>query len=109
MNPSAIFHLYEPDEDICVYRTLLEYLKKTEVIRGTETQLILSYIKPHEPVVTTSISRWIKVVIKAKKFGVPLTEIMKVAGWSTEQTIARFYDKPLETQDGQSFQMAALQ
>lgn len=130
VNPSAVFHLYEPDVDICVYRTLLEYLQKTEEIRGTETQLILSYIKPHKPVVTTTISRWIKIVMKnsgidveqytahstrsaisskVKKFGVPVTEIMKVAGWSTVQTFARFYDKPMEATEGHSFQLAALQ
>ena len=47
------------------------------------------------------------VTSKARQSGVPLNEIMKVAGWATERTFAQFYEKPLETEE--SFQSAVLQ
>lgn len=128
VNPVVQLYKYSVDSDICVYKTLEEYLKRTQSLRGTETRLILSYIKPYKPVTSTSISRWIRLVMKnsgidvekfgshttrsavsskVKQSGVPIADIMKVAGWSSDTTFSRFYDKPLE--DNESFQRAALQ
>ena len=74
-----------------------------------------------------TISRWIRVVmarsgIDVRKFGahsiraastskakammVPISDIMKTAGWSQENTFAKFYHK--EIQLGNSFAEAAL-
>jgi hypothetical protein len=130
VNPTVKLHMYTPDSDICVYRTLCAYLDRTQTLRGSETRLILSYVKPHGHVAPTTVSRWIKIVMKnsgidVEKFsshstrsaasskvqqcGVPITEIMKVAGWSTDQTFSHFYDKPLETSNERTFQDAVLQ
>lgn len=130
VNPVLKLYRYAHDPDICVYETLTEYIKRTSSIRGNEKSLIISYIKPHKAVVSTSISRWIKVVMKdsgvdvekfgahsargavtskAKQSGLPISEIMKIAGWSSSEIFARFYDKPLEESSSSSFQNSTLQ
>ncbi|XP_060584890.1 uncharacterized protein LOC132740864 isoform X1 [Ruditapes philippinarum] len=127
-NPVVNCKKYTPDRRLCVYSTLEEYISRTKHLRGEEKRLFISYIKPYKFVVSTTISRWIKCVMrdagidvdkykthsargavtsKAKQSGVPLNEIMKVAGWATERTFAQFYEKPLETEV--SFQSAVLQ
>jgi len=119
-----------PDNDVCVYSTLTEYIKRTSVLRNSENNLLISYIHPHKSIVSTTVSRWIKCVMKnsgievekfkahssrcavtskAKQSGLPITDIMKIAGWSTDMTFARFYDKPLEKDSSCSFQEATLQ
>ena len=129
VSPTAKFLKYSPDSDICVYTTLCEYIKRTQKLRGEENRLIISYIKPYRHVTTTTVSRWIKTVMgnsgiditkfkshstrsastsKVKQSGVPISEIMKVAGWASDKTFSRFYDKPVENNES-LFQTAALQ
>ena len=81
------------------------------------TPLLVSFIKPHAPVSSTTISRWPTSVLAlagvdtalfqghsvrsaassaAKKLGVSSTEIMKVADWSRESTFLKFCHKPTE-------------
>ena len=94
----------------------IEYLKRTDTIRGNEQQLFTSFVKPHKSVSRDTISRWTKVVLersgintelftshstraasvsKAKQKDVPLHEILSQAGWSTADTFRKFYDKPI--------------
>ena len=129
INPYVQFFMYSPDSDICIYRTLNEYINRTFPLRGSERRLVISYVRPYKHVVSTSVSRWLKCVMKnsgidvnkytshstrsaisskVKQSGLPINQIMKVAGWSTVDTFARFYDKPVHTQDAESFQSAAL-
>lgn len=77
-------------------------------------QLLISYQKPHKPVSTNTIARWLKNVMAkagidtsvykahsmraavtsaAKK--VPIDTILSTASWSSESTFAWFYDKPI--------------
>ena len=44
---------------------------------------------------------------KAKLCNIPVPEIMKVAGWSSQETFAVYYNKPIE-QSGSSFADAVL-
>lgn len=45
----------------------------------------------------------------AKMKGVPITSIIKTAGWSNARTFERFYHKDMSTtQEGPSFQSAIL-
>ena len=37
---------------------------------------------------------------KAKNAFVPIQEILATAGWSSERTFDRFYNKPLQTMNG---------
>lgn len=129
-NPVVILKKYTPDRRLCVYSAIEEYISRTESLRGQEKQLFISYIKPYKLVGPTTISRWVKCVMrdsgidvdkykthstrgavasKAKQSGVPLQEILKVAGWASGRTFAQFYDKPLHCETQESFDSAVLQ
>ena len=114
-----VFKAYGPSEALCVVSSLKVYLSKTEQFRTQQgsSQLLLSFSKPHRPVSTDPIARWIRTVLKlagvgdqftahstraaatsaAKRNGMTLDQIMKCAGWSNATTFARFYDKPCES------------
>ena len=106
------------DPRLCVVTTLKEYLTRTKFVRETHSysQLLLSYVKPHSPVSRDTISRWVKFVLqssgidvnifkphstrsastsKAKLSDVPLADILDKAGWKSESTFAKFYDKKI--------------
>ena len=112
--PCIKFSRFTPDEDICPIKTLNAHLQRTEKVRQDNTQLLLSYVKPFKPVSRDTISRWMKMVLheagidtsmfkphstraascsKANAKSVPVESIMKAAGWSSENTFRRFYDK----------------
>ena len=115
--PSVLLQAYPADQSLCVFTHLKEYLQRTKLLRGTETKLFLSHAKPHHRASRDTISRWIRSVMaeagvdvttfkphgtravaawKAKNASVPLKEILDTAGWSSERTFDRFYNKPLE-------------
>lgn len=94
---------------LCVYSTMLEYVNRTKVIRGTNTQLFLGTVSPHGPVFRSTISRWLKSVmseagVDVSIFGahstrsaatsaassrvVTVQKIMASAGWSQENTFS---------------------
>ena len=61
------FHKYPKDQQLwSVVSALNEYLKRTETWRthGDKFQLLLSYIKPHVEVHNSTVSRWIKEILK---------------------------------------------
>ena len=57
---SLIKHTHDPN--ICVVKTLDEYISRTEGCRSTKefSQLMQSFINPHEPLVSSTISAWLK-------------------------------------------------
>ena len=114
-NPTVILTAFS-DNRLCVFTTLKEYISRTEHLRGSESQLFVSYSKPHKAVSRDTISRWVKTVLSSagidtKKFrphstraaavsaannaSVPLDEILSTAGWSSQSTFAKFYNKPV--------------
>ena len=114
-NPAVTLTAFR-DSRLCVVTTLKEYISRTEPLRGSESQLLVSYTKPHKAVSRDTIGRWVKTVllsagIDTKKFkphstraaavsaasnaSVPLDEILKTAGWSSESTFGKFYNKPV--------------
>ena len=98
--------------------TLRVYEEKTLSLRSeviSENRLLISFRKPHKPVCSASIARWIKTVLKlagidttlfkahsvraastsaALRSGVSVRDIMSTADWSRESTFSRFYHKP---------------
>ena len=60
--PKLYFHNYPKDQESCEMSALNEYLKRTETwtTNGDKLQLLLSYIKPHVKVHSSTVSRWIK-------------------------------------------------
>ena len=68
------FVAFSQDKDLCVVSVLDEYLSRTEEWRRVnhETQLLLSYIQPHKQVVPSTISGWLKNVLKSSSINVSL-------------------------------------
>ena len=105
-----------PTTRLCIMEYRAEYIDRTEPLRGNHKNLLINYVKPHQPVSKATVARWIKEVLRVsgidtKKFtahscrtvstspnkvaGVNLCEILKSARWSNTQTFADFYDKPI--------------
>ena len=101
---------------LCPVHSLSLYIERTKQIRGTATQLFVSLIKPHLPVTSSTVARWLKQVIgdsgidtdtfkahsvrsastsAASNQGVTTEEILKAADWSSDSTFQRFYYKPV--------------
>ena len=82
--------------------------------------MFISYQNPHEPVSSSTISRWIKCTLTmagidtsvfsahsncsaatstAGRHTLPFKDIMKAASWRRESTFRKFYYKPLIEED----------
>ena len=105
-----------PDSTLCPVRTLQLYLNRTVDWRQNmeKTRLFLSLIRPHHPVTSVTIARWLKQVLKeagvsdevsahstratavsiAFDKGVSVSDIMKTADWSSESVFKKYYYKP---------------
>lgn len=104
------------DKTLCVVTTLKEYLTRTQPLRGSQSQLFISYNRPCRRVNRETISRWVKFVLTdagidtlrfkphstsaastsaASNASVSLDDILHTAGWSSESTFAKFYNKPI--------------
>jgi integrase len=108
-----IFKTYTVQK-LCVGSHIKHYLSLTKSLRGNNKQMFISYFKPHLPVGTNSLSRWIKIFLfkagidtfsahstrsatcSKLKTCLPIDSIMKYIGWSNAETMAKFYDKPIE-------------
>ena len=118
---SVFFAKYVDCDDLCVLRCLQCYILRTSSTfrplpdPETPSQLLISYHRPHGPVKSCSIARWIKSVLdsagidkgifkahstrsasttKARSKGVPLDKVVKMADWSGTSTFKRFYYRP---------------
>ena len=110
------FTAYSPDNRLCPIVCLSEYVKRTSELRKGGDQLLVSFQKPHKPVSTDTISRWLKTVLEksgidtsvfkghstraastsaAAVCKIPLSTIMDNAGWSNATTFGKFYKKPI--------------
>lgn len=58
---------YEPDNRICPLICLQAYIKQTKVLRNTESKLFISYVRPHKPVTTDTISRWTRKTLRLSR------------------------------------------
>ena len=124
---AVVFRAYPHNINLCAVAHLHTYLQVTRPLRST-SQLFISYQRPHGPVVTQSISRWIKTMLAAagidltdfgphsirasssaaaKRGGAKLDTILKAGSWSSSNTFTTWYDKPIIDQ-GISFQEAVL-
>ena len=114
---------FDPDINLCVVTHLDQYLAKTESLRGSTSQLLLSYVKPHKAISNTTIGKWSTSVLKdagidvtkfashsrrsasisyAAQTSLTLKEILKAGGWSNAQTFAKHYNKPIVRNFGTS-------
>ena len=123
--PSIMLKAYPAYQTLCVFTHMKEYLHRTKPLRGSETGLFLTLVKPYKRVFRDTISRWINCyenagvdvtqfkphstraasTSKAKAAAVPFQEILKTAGWSSSRCFDRYYNKPVQTN---SFSEAVL-
>ena len=109
---------------MCVVSTLEVYFSRSKDWRKDQTQLLLSFVKPHVEVVSSTISGWIKKVLhlagidtqifkahstrsastsKTELHGLSISDILDRGSWSNSSTWQKFYHKQIET-PGQRFQ-----
>ena len=104
-----VFPAFPADKSLCPKESLSEYISRTESYRGTgpdrKTKLFLSYIKPHNPISSSSVARWILAMLNlagidtdnfkahsvrsasvsaAASSGVTTNQILEAANWSSE-------------------------
>ena len=64
--PTLSFHEFEQDKSLCVVSLLDTYIERSKPWRQDQQkgQLLLSFVKPHNEVVKSTMSGWIKEVLK---------------------------------------------
>ena len=109
----------ESNSLLCPVSLTEAYISHTQFLRGEGSLLFLSLRKPHSPVRSATIARWIKSVLQdagidttvfkahstraaatsaAKEKGFSVGDILQTAGWSRSSTFERFYHKPTPSQ-----------
>ena len=104
------------EQCLCVITTLRAYCDRTAKLRNDEF-LFISYTRPNKRVTASTISRWLKGVLSSsgvadcfkphsirgavtsrdKRSGLPINTILAKAGWATENTFKRFYDRNISS------------
>ena len=120
------YFAFKECEAICPVATLEAYEWRTADLCTPDQDtnpLFIGCIKPHKPVTSSTISRWIRNLMKASgidvsifkshstraaltsaatNLGVSVKDIMKMANWTSESTFKRFYLKPISSNFGNS-------
>ena len=114
--PALTYFAFEEDKALYVLKTLNEYINRSKPWRESnhEKQLLLSSIRPHNAVVSCTISGWLKKTLKQAGIntdlfkahsirstsssktsvgGAPLVEILKRGSCSHHSTWQRFYNE----------------
>ena len=110
-----LFPAFQSYRVLCPIACLRHYEKITGELRDTgmnTNPLFIAHCKPHKPVTSSTIARWLKEIMKeagldtsifkahscrgaavsaAKDHGVAVADIMKTADWSREITFTRYY------------------
>ena len=60
-----LFPRFTENEGLCPVKSLMLYIEKTKDLRGDNKQLFISFIKPHNPVTSSTIARWLKQVMES--------------------------------------------
>ncbi|CAG5075960.1 Protein of unknown function [Cotesia congregata] len=120
--PQPVLRLpfFQNKPELCIARTLNQYVTVTKDLRGSNDSLFISLNKPYGAVKSETIARWIRSALESlgvdKRFtahstrhastsrahekGVSIDEIKKVAGWSKNSKVfADFYHQPINIRD----------
>ena len=111
------FYEFSPNKQLCVVDTIKAYFDRSKPWRGeTKNQLLLSSVKPHNEVTSSTISGWVKAILKAagidtyilkanfcraastskaKVVGLSLEGILERKQWSGKSTWQKYYHKPM--------------
>ena len=109
------FPSFTLNTNLCPVETLRQYEAATATLRSDSCKLFVAIKKPHNPVASCTIARWLKEMLKlagidvstfsghsvrgastsaAAGAGLTMNEIMQAADWSTESVFRRFYYRP---------------
>lgn len=107
---------FPSERKLCVVSAIRNYISKTSEIRSS-SQLFVSYIKPHGAVSRDTIARWTLRILQqsgvdikeytahstrgamasnARLLGISVHKILKHAGWKTQRSFARHYNKRVQ-------------
>ena len=117
---SLFYPVLASDKEVCPVFTLKEYLKRTEDRK--ESKLFLSYIRPYKPVLPCSLARWLKEILTEAGYsdfkahssrgaavsaafvqGMSVTDIIKIADWSSDSMFKKYYHRPIIGKESNSF------
>lgn len=129
LQPVLNLPVFKEKPQICPVTTLRSYLLKTQSLR-TCNNLFISTKKPHKPITSQTLSKWIKLTLgscgidtsiftahstrhattsKAHQLGVNLNLIRQTAGWSgSSQTFGKFYNRIIQDSNVNSFAKSIL-
>lgn len=116
LQPVLVLPYFQQNPSVCAASTLTCYLLRTAELRSGD-RLFISFKRPHSPVSSQTLGRWVKRVLSASgidtaqfsahstrhaatsaayRAGVSLNVIRNTAGWTSHsETFARFYNRPL--------------
>jgi len=116
-NPSIFLPFLSQKPALCVASVLLFYKEKTSTLRKDCPNLLITYAKPHRKASSTTIGRWIKLVLlnagidgslfsahstrhastsEASRKGVSIENIRKSAGWTQASSVFQtHYQRPI--------------
>ena len=77
------FPKFSENQKLCPAFSLDLYIKRTASLRGDSSQLFISFIKPHRPVTSSTIARWLKETIGAAGIDTTIFKAHSVRGAST--------------------------
>ena len=115
----SVFYPFFPAHPLlCVVRCLQVYELQTASLRSPGlSQLLVSYVKPHFPVSSATLARWVRMAMdmagidvslfgahsargamatKVVTSGGSLSDLLVAADWSSETTFRHFYFRPQE-------------
>ena len=122
----VMYVAFKECEAICPVATLEVYERRTADLRTPDQDtnpLFIGCVKPHKPVTSSTISRWIRNLMQSSGIdvsifkshstraastlaainqGVSVKDIVKTANWTSESTFKRFYWKPISSDFGNS-------
>ena len=127
--PTLSFHEFEQDKSLCVVSLFDTYIERSKPWRKDQQkgQLLLSFVKPHNEVKKSTISGWLKEVLKQSRINVehfkahlarsassskaqmselPVEQILKRGNWSSKSTWQKLY-KNIE--EDKTFKQAVLE
>lgn len=109
------FPSFPHNKRLCPVEALKAYEERTKPIRNGREKLFLAIVKPHNPVSSPTIARWLRTVLgkagidtaifkahsvrsaavtAAASASITTVDILNAADWSTELVFQRFYYKP---------------
>jgi len=110
------FPSFPHNPNLCPVETLRHYESATYELRPKDTtSLFVAIVKPHKPVASCTIARWLRETLKlagidvsifaghsvrgaatsaAAGSGVTMSDIMQAADWSSESVFRNFYYRP---------------